>query len=300
MKKVILIGGGTGLVGTRIVELIDSSKYDIRILTRSPKPNKDNVSYYKWDIKNHEIDPASLNGVDYIINLTGAGVADKKWTDSRKKILIDSRVNSNLMLKKGLERHTHRLKAFICASAVGYYGSRGEEVLTEESNPGQGFLAECCQKWEDSADELSSFTDRLVKLRIGIVLSTKGGALPKMLMTKSLGIYSYFGNGKQYYPWIHIDDVARMFIAAIKQQYSGVYNAVSPEPLTNKIFTQKLKNILGGWLVAPAPALVMKIVLGEMSEVVLGSNRVLPKKLRSENFEYKFPDLKSAIQALVK
>lgn len=299
MKESILIAGGSGLVGSRLIELLDTSKYNIHILSRNTK-NANGVSYFKWDFDTMTIDEDAVK-VDYIINLNGAGIADKRWTPSRKKLLIDSRVKSAELIKTALQNTGHRPKAYISASAVGYYGDRKNEKLDETSPVGKGFMAECCQQWEESALELLPFVDRLLINRIGIVLSTKGGALPKVLMTKQIGVYNYFGIGSQYYSWIHIDDLCRIFIHQIENEsFTDIYNTVTSEPITNKQFTIEIKNALNGNVVLPAPSFGLRFLLGEMANVVLNSNRAYPKRLAESNFEFKFSDLGIAVKNLLK
>lgn len=299
MRKSILIAGGTGLVGSRLLELLDYDQYEVKILTRRPKPGTQNVSYYAWDFGAMTIDDEAVNA-DYIINLTGAGIADKRWTDERKRILISSRVDSAQLIANALQKTGHRPKAYLSASAIGYYGDRDDQRLDESSDPGKGFMAECCIQWEKAAELVTPFVDRVIVNRIGIVLSTKGGALPKILMTKAVGVYNYFGNGQQYYSWIHIDDMCKIFLDGIaKPEMQGIYNAVAPLPLTNKAFTQQIKNALGGIAALPAPKFGLRLLLGEMADVVLNSNRVIPQKLTSESFAYAYPELGSAVQDLV-
>lgn len=300
-RKKILIAGGTGLVGSRLMQMIDASQYDIHILTRKKRPSKGNISYFEWDFKSMSIDDEAVQ-VDYIINLTGAGIADKRWTNARKKVLIDSRVNAAALIKAALERSQHKVDAYISASAIGIYGDRADEKLTEESKiSGDDFMVDCCVQWEDAADTLVPFTNRLIKNRIGIVLSTHGGALPKILMTKMVGVYNYFGSGKQYYSWIHIDDICKVFIRQMEDSNAkGIYNVVSPKPLTNKQFTIDIKNGLGGIAALPAPVFGLRLALGEMANVVLNSNRVFPERLLSEGFEFEFDDVGVAVKDLVK
>jgi len=299
MKESILIAGGSGLVGSRLIELLDTSRYNIHILSRNTTAS-DVTSYFKWDFDTMTIDEDAVK-VDYIINLNGAGIADKRWTASRKKLLIDSRVKSAKLIKDALQKTGHKPKAYISASAVGYYGDRENEKLDETSPVGKGFMAECCQQWEASALELRPFVERLLINRIGIVLSTKGGALPKILMTKSIGVYNYFGSGDQYYSWIHIDDLCSVFMHQIENEsLKDIYNTVSPEPLTNKQFTIDIKNALNGKVALPAPLFGLRLLLGEMANVVLNSNRVYPKRLAKSNFEFQFPELGSAVKDLLK
>lgn len=299
MKETILIAGGTGLVGSRLLEMIDYTKYSVNILSRKKKKDTENINYFTWDFEKMEIEDGAVQA-DYIINFTGAGIADARWTNARKKLLISSRVDSAKLIKQGLENTEHRPKAYISASAVGYYGDRGSEKLTEDSPAGEGFMADCCKIWEDSALELKHLVDRLIINRIGIVLSTKGGALPKILMTKAVGVYNYFGSGSQYYSWIHIDDLCRMFLKNISENtMTGIYNAVAPKPLTNKDFTIKIKEALGGIAALPAPKFGLRLLLGEMADVVLNSNRVYPNRLEENNFHFDNSDLGLAVKDLV-
>ena len=297
--KTILIAGGSGLVGTRITELLDSTEYRIIILTRFPKPPKGNITYLYWDIDKGVIDDRALYA-DYLINLTGDGIADSRWTTKRKKILIDSRVNGTLLIQSAMKKANRRFKAAVSASAIGYYGDQGDTILDERNNPGDEFLSTCCLLWENASEQLQEVTDYNRIVRVGLVLSTRGGALPKILMTKTVRLFNYFGNGKQYYSWIHIDDISRMFIHLLTERSDhSVYNGVAPRPLTNKKFTEEVRDAFGSGIVLPAPALGLKIALGEMSKVVLNSNRVLPKNFTEVGFRFEFPDLTNAIKDLL-
>ena len=192
-KTVLWIAGGDGLVGRHIVKAIDNSKYDLVILTRRKNTqHKNNLQFVFWDTDQQFIGEAPAP--DHIINLAGLGIADESWTDERKAVLVSSRVNSAATIKKYIESHNIKPNSYISASAVGYYGDRADEILTEESRKGEEFMSECCAAWENAATEVGALCDRMVILRIGIVLSTLGGALPKMLMTKSIGIYNYLCN----------------------------------------------------------------------------------------------------------
>jgi uncharacterized protein (TIGR01777 family) len=300
IKKTILIAGGTGLVGSRIVDLLPKEEFIIHILTRQKKPDKENIRYFEWDVSTGRIDLEALK-VDFIVNLTGAGIADKRWTTSRKKMIIDSRVESLRLISAGLEKINHRPKMASCASAIGFYGNRGAEILTEESNAGIGFLPQCCKLWEAASYELMEKCARGAIFRIGIVLSKKGGALPKILMTSKLGVLNYFGDGSQYYSYIHIDDLSHMFIQSFKDEsYAGVINAVSPYPLQNKIFTKKIaKRLPGNQVALPAPGFALKLALGEMAAVVLDSSKVIPAALQKKEFKFKYGDLEMAIEDIM-
>lgn len=297
--KTILIAGGSGLVGTRITELLDSKEYRIIILTRSPRPPKGNITYLNWDIEKGVIDDRALDA-DYLINLTGAGIADARWTSERKKLLIDSRVNSTLLIQSAMKKANKKFKAVVSASAIGYYGDQGDAILDESNNPGDEFLSTCCMLWENASEQLQEVADDNKIVRVGLVLSSRGGALPKILMTMAIRVFNYFGNGKQYYSWIHIDDISRMFIHLLTEQgYHSVYNGVAPRPLTNKKFTEEVRDAVGSGIVLPAPAFGLKLALGEMSNVVLNSNRVIPKNFTQEGFMYSFPKLTEAVKDLL-
>lgn len=298
--ETILICGGTGLVGSEMVNTY-SSKYKVNVLSRSKRPNMENVSYFTWDIEAGTMDEEALAGVDYIINLTGAGIADARWTESRKKILIDSRVQSNRTLGKYISKSGHKIKSFTSASAVGFYGDRGAEVLTEDSTEGKGFMADCCVAWEESALALEPLVDKLCLLRIGIVLSTKDGALPKMLMTKNFGMLSYFGDGLQYYAWIHISDLVNIFeTSLVDPNFSGIYNAVAPSPISNKQMMEEIKDKLdSSALIVPAPSFALRLAMGEMADVVLNSTRVVPTKLIDQHYPYLFTNVGDAVKDVV-
>ena len=287
-------------MGSRLTEVL-SDKYHFHLLTRNPGKNTANITYFKWDVDQRTIDDKALD-CDHIINLTGAGIADKRWTEARKKELISSRVNSNQTLAKAIQSKGNKYRSIICASAVGYYGERGEEILTEKSAKGQGFLSECSDLWEASSTLIKPFTENFSILRIGVVLSTKDGALPKMLMTKNVGILNYFGSGNQYYSWIHIDDLVEICTRLLDNDLkSGIINAVVPEPITNKAMMQQIASTLGSIpLVLPAPAFGLRLALGEMADVVLNSTRVIPQALIDSGFEWQFKQAGTAVADLIK
>lgn len=299
-KQIVLIAGGSGLVGKKLIQMLDKTKYRIIILSRVPKINKDHeIEYAKWDPENHSI--SDIPKPDYIINLAGAGIADSWWTKSRKKELISSRVDSADTIKEYLKSHEIKPSSYISASAVGYYGNRGNELLTEESRAGEEFLSQCCGEWEKSAKGAGNLCSRTVILRIGIVLSLDGGALPKMLMTKQLGIYNYFGQGRQYYPWIHIDDLCRMFIECmVNPSYRGVFNAVAPQQITHK---EMMKEIISDngfkGVLLPAPSFSLRLLLGEMASVVLNSNRVSAQKVTNTGFKFNYTWVGKAVSSLL-
>lgn len=302
MSKTILIGGGTGLVGNHLSEMLSQKGYDVLHLSRKKNLDK-KFPAYGWDLKNGTIDEEAIQKADAVINLAGAGVADARWTKSRKKLIIDSRVDSTLLLKNAFEKAGKIPDAFISAAAIGYYGNRGEELMTEETPPGaEGFLAESCIAWEAALDEVKKTGWRTARIRIGIVLSTKGGALEKIILPVKFRIGGYFGNGQQWYSWIHIEDLCRMFIHILENEnLSGAFNGVSPNPERNKPFTKNIGVAIGKTpLMAPGPEFAMRIALGEMADTILSSTRVSSEKIMKADFEFKFPQLIEAVQDLVK
>lgn len=299
MQKV-LITGGTGLIGSRLSVALVSKGYQVIHLSR--KENlKATFPAYKWNIDNGEVDIRALEEADYIVHLAGAGVADKPWTAKRKQLIIDSRVKSGALLQQKLKEIGKRPKAVVCASASGFYGNRVDEKLDESASKGQGFLSDVVEKWEAANDGFKDVTDRLTQLRIGIVLSTQGGALQKMLPSYKFRIGAYFGSGEQYYSWIHIDDLVDMFTHAIEEEtVNGTYNAVAPNPVTNKYLAELIGKVTGKpALLVPAPAMVLRLVLGEMSAVVLDGARLSTGKIRATGFDYTYVNVNSALRDLI-
>lgn len=298
----VLIAGGTGLVGTHLSQLLNEKGYEVVHLSRKKNP-KAAYSTFVWDTKKGTIEEAALQGVDYVINLAGTGIADGLWTTSRKKLLIDSRVQGAALLANAIKGLAQKPKAYLSAAAIGIYGDRGEEVLTEESAIGKdGFMVQCCREWETAIESVATITGiRTVAFRIGIVLSTKGGALPKMLLPLKFFTASYFGTGEQWYSWIHIDDVCQFYIEAMEnEQMEGIYNSTTSNPLTNKDLTKKMVKALGKKaLVIPAPTAALRLGMGEMADVVLNSNKVLPKRLEELGISFQFPTFEKAVKDVV-
>ncbi len=296
----ILITGGTGLIGTRLIHLL-GSEHTINVLTRSPRPSQGNVHYYKWNPKEQVMDVAALEDIDAIINLAGAGIADKRWTEDRKNVILKSRVDSAATLAKYIIANKSKPKVYIGASAVGYYGDRSDNRLIESDGPGTGFLADVTVAWEKAHQQVSDMIERSVILRIGIVLSTKGGALKEILKPTALGAYGYFGNGQAYYSWIHIDDICGIMIAALSDnKYDGLYNGSAPEPLTNKALVQAVKKGKNGiGLVMPVPELALKLTMGDMTQMLTNSTRAIPKKMIDQKYDYKFTNAADAVRDLI-
>ena len=298
----ILITGGTGLIGQHLTKTLQAKGHTISYLSRE-KEQIPHVKVYQWDLKSDYIQEEALKNIDYIVHLAGAGIADKRWTDERKQEIIDSRIKPIELLKKELKKNNIKLKGFISSSAIGYYGGNtGEERVNENAKPGNDFLAKCTKLWEEHAQNMTQ-ADRVVMIRTGVVLSEKGGALPKLLQPVKLGVGSPLGSGKQWMSWIHIDDLCDIYIKAIEDEaMKGPYNAVAPTPVRNEEMTKTVAEVLHKPLWAPnVPAFVLKLLFGELAITILGGNYVENKRIVEETkYTYKFPDLVSALQNLLK
>ncbi len=301
MSKV-LIAGGTGLVGSRLSEILTKEGYQVAHLSRKKNP-KAKYPTFVWNTSKNFIDERAFEDVAYVINLAGAGIADSLWTKSRKKLIIDSRVETTELLTEYIKKLETKPKAFLSAAAIGIYGDRGDEELTETSAIGKGgFMVACCVAWEDAIQRAAEQNGiRTASLRVGIVLSTKGGALPKMMLPMNFFTASYFGDGQQWYSWIHIDDICQMFIKLMKDEsLEGIYNGTGPNPLTNKALTKQLVDALGKRaIVIPAPKAALRMGMGEMADVVLNSNKIFPTRMEAAGFEFAFREFKGAVKDLV-
>lgn len=298
-KKHILITGGTGLIGRQLTQALIQQGYTVSHLSR--EAGKDpKVKTYLWDVAKGTIDPACLDGVNTIIHLAGAGIAEARWTDERKKLLIDSRTKSIGLLYGLMKQRPHLVKEVISASATGYYSNRGDELLTEDSMPHHDFLGTCCIEWEKAVDEGREFNLRILKFRTGVVLSKDGGALPQLAMPAKFGIGSPIGNGKQWIPWIHHQDVVDMYLHGLEHEnLEGVYNMVAPLPVTNMQMSHAVAKQLHRPFWAPnVPAFLIKLLFGEMSLVVLGSTRVSSQKIEDSGYNFAYPDLPSALNEI--
>jgi uncharacterized protein (TIGR01777 family) len=297
MANQILITGATGMVGKQLIPALQTLGYHISILARKQTELKD-VKVYLWDIYNQTIDINALKGIDTIIHLAGEGIGDKKWTDERKKQIIDSRVLSTQLLYKTIKATNAPVKTFISASAVGIYGDRAEEVLSEKSAYGTGFLSECCIKWEAAVDEGIALEMRVVKIRIGLILSKDGGTLAAMEKPVKYFVGSPLGSGKQWMPWIHLDDIVGIFTKAVSdEKMEGAYNASSPTPVTNKMFVKQLANKLNRpvWPIN-VPKFVLNTLLGEMSILPLMSTNTTAQKILDAGYLFKYVNIDAALE----
>ena len=299
--KTVLITGGTGLVGKYLCKKLIEKGYVVATLGRQSKKQSD-IPNYTWNIEKNELEDGALENVDYIIHLAGANIGEKRWTSKRKKEIVDSRIKSSQLIFQKITENKHQLKAFISASAIGYYGAiTTDKIFVETDQPSQDFLGETCRLWEESANSFESSGIRTVKIRTGVVLTYQGGALAKMITPVKVGLGASIGSGKQYMPWIHIDDLCEIYLKAIEDNnMHGAFNAVSPEHKNNGEFSKTLTKVLKKKVWFPnIPAFIMKIIFGKMSELILNGSRVSSNKLIKEGFQFKFPDLKSALEDLI-
>lgn len=294
----VLISGGSGLIGSHLCQKLSESGYNVAILSRSGNQNTAFPSFV-WNPEKHEIDIEATANTDYIIHLAGLGIGEKKWTKDRKQRIIDSRVNSAQLIYDNIKVNNHNIKAFITASAIGYYGSVScETIFTETDPPANDFQGDCCRKWEEAADLFKASDIRTVKIRTGVVLTKKGGALAKMIIPIKMGIGSALGNGKQYMPWIHIDDLCGIYIKAIEDaELKGAYNGVAPEHITNDAFTFTLAKFLKRPYFFPnIPAFILKLIFGDLSEIFLKGSRISSAKITKSGYHFCYPDLENALK----
>jgi uncharacterized protein (TIGR01777 family) len=300
MSQKVLITGGTGLIGTRLAELLIDAGYEVALLSR--QASSSHYQTFRWDPRHGTLDPAAIRYADYIINLAGSSVSDGKWTEERKRDIMESRLDGTTLLAKELSKGEHHVRAFLSASAIGIYGDSGDKLVNEEtppSAPSDDFLADVSRQWEQAALQVQSLGIRTIIVRIGIVLSTEGGALPQMARPIKLMAGAPLGSGKQFMSWIHLDDLCRLFIQMLDEpKWQGTYNAVSPNPVTNKAFTETLASVMHRPLVLPkVPAFALSLVMGEMSEIVLASQRVSAEKVLDQGFTFEYPNLKAALES---
>lgn len=290
--KIILIAGGKGLIGNQLKSLFISKGYEVRVLTRNPK----SIDEFIWNPKNHTIDQNALKNVNVLINLCGEGIADKRWTTKRKKELYDSRIETTNFLYS-LKDQLSELETYISASGITCYGFENHsKYYAEEDEFGKDYISQLVKKWEESADQFSSIC-RVVKLRTAVVLSKKGGALPKLLKPIQFGVGSPLGSGKQIMPWIHIEDLANLFLFSIENStIIGAINCLTDNS-TNKEVTVACANFLNKKLWFPnVPSFVMKLILGELSIILLDGVKVSNTKIIESGFVFKHQTLENALK----
>ena len=297
----ILITGGTGLIGIHLSRALQHRGYEVTILSRTSK-NDDEFKTYFWDLDKNEIDKEVLNSVDYIIHLAGVNIVEKRWTSKRKQLILDSRIKSGELILNNIDQQNSQLKAYITASGTGYYGAiTSEKIFSEDDSAANDFLGQVCEKWEQVADRFAENGIRSVKIRTGVVLSNQGGALKKILFPVKLGIGSAIGNGTQYFPWIHIDDLCGIYIKAIEDtKMIGAYNAAAPEHVTNRQFTRTIARHLKKPFWFPnIPSIAIRILFGEMSQILLNGSRVSSEKILYSGYIFKFPKLQDSLKQLL-
>jgi uncharacterized protein (TIGR01777 family) len=297
----ILMTGATGLIGRRLCESLADEGHTIIALSRAPEKAGDLTAaeLHRWDPLSGAPPAVALQGVDVVVHLAGEPIAARRWSAEQKRRIRDSRVLSTKNLVAALMSNAHAPGAFICGSAVGFYGDRGDEQLDELSRAGRGFLSEVCQEWEGEALGAQQAGGRVVLVRTGVVLSPEGGALKKMLPPFKLGIGGPLGGGRQWFPWIHIDDIVGIFRHAIfSPSLGGALNGTAPGIVTNAEFTKQLGGVLGRPAFLPVPEFALRLLMGEMADIVLASQRALPEAALEAGYKFKSPGLRAALESL--
>ena len=293
----VLVSGASGLVGTALGETLRAQGHEVGRLVRRPAQGADEVS---WDPGKDQLEAGDLAGFDAVVHLAGENVSGGRWTQARKKRILESRVKGTRLLAERLAALESPPSVWVSASAIGLYGDRGDEILDEAKQPGTGFLADVCSRWE-AATASAPDGVRVVRLRIGLVLSERGGALAKMLPAFRAGLGGRLGDGRQYMSWITLEDLVAAIGRALEDpSLEGAVNAVSPGAVTNKEFTATLGRVLRRPTVVPAPAAALRLALGEMAdELLLASARVVPRRLEEVGFEFRWPSLEGALKHLL-
>jgi len=293
--SVIVIAGGTGMMGKCISKALTNAGNEVRILARNPKLDNE----YRWDIETRYIDTAVLENADVIINLAGANIGTHRWTTAYKKEILFSRVQSSQLIYDTLLTHKHNISRYISASAIGYYGHRPGEILKETASNGNGFLAKVCSEWEKAALITASLNIPVAILRIGVVLSKEEGALPKMSIGNQFGLGVILGNGQQYISWIHIDDLVNIFTFLISNKFNGIFNAIAPLPVTYEKLSEAISiSKQSKHIPIKIPEFAVKLLLGEQSEMVLSDTYCRAEKILHTGFAFQYPDIHVALRQL--
>ncbi len=291
----ILVTGSSGLVGSALIPYLEASGHRVcRLVRTSPKSDLER----QWDPESGLLKAADLEGIQAVVHLAGENIASGRWNEAKKNRIRSSREDGTRTLAEGLAEMRTPPAVFVCASAIGYYGNRGEEILNEECPPGSDFLAETCIAWENAAQPASGAGIRTVYLRIGIVLSADGGALAKMLFPFKMGVGGVIGSGDQYMSWISLSDLVRIISHALNTEtLRGPVNAVSPGPVTNREFTRTLGRVLSRPTLLPMPAFAARLAFGEMADaLLLSGTRVLPSRLQESEYKFRHPELDAALR----
>ena len=299
MKQNVVLTGGTGFIGKKLTRLLLENGFSVSVLSRSVKENSEGISYYKWDVDAGTIDEIAILNADYVIHLAGENIGAKRWTVNRKKAILDSREKSTQLLFSCLHKHNKQLKAFVSASGVGIYGAITDEVICSETTPAASdFLGTVCQKWEAATNPIRDLGIRTVQIRTGLVLGKGDGVLQQLIPLFKYKLGSAIGSGKQYMPWIHIDDLCRIYLASmLNSEMQGPYNAAINDSTNNTIFSSALAKVFGYTIWLPnVPAFVLQLVLGEMAQLVLKGRRINSDAIEKTGFQFQFTDLEKALR----
>lgn len=298
-KLRVAISGASGMIGSQLAAFLQTGGHRVDPMVRGGNSAKEGDIL--WNPTEERVDSRAMEGVDAVVHLAGENIAGGRWTDERKRRVLESRVKGTKTIAEAVSRLERKPSVLVVASAIGYYGARGDEILTEESDSGEGYLTDVCRAWEEAAAPAEEAGIRVVKLRIGIVLSASGGALGKMLLPFKMGVGGVVGSGDQYMSWIALDDVIGLaHFALMNDAVSGPINATAPNPVTNRVFTKTLGKVLGRPTILPVPSFAIKAMFGEMGDtLLLQGSRVLPKRAEALGFEFAYPELEGALRGEV-
>lgn len=302
--KQILIAGGSGLIGSSLAKRLKARGYKVSFLSRKGARKHTGVDIYEWDIKRSYIEGKAFENAQVVVNLSGAGITDKRWNEKRKKEIYDSRINGTKLLVDQIKKHGHKVKKLISASAIGIYGERSDEILFEDSTPGDDFLARICSDWEKEAEKIKSTTSNTVQLailRIGLVLSQRGGYFKRIKKFIKWWMGAPASPGNQYQSWIHMEDLCNMIFYLIEnEQTEGTFNAVASEPATaGDIVANIAQRLQKPHFLPPIPLWTLKLLFGEMADILTASQYVNNEKIREAGFKFKYPDLNSSLNNLI-
>ncbi|MBF4467003.1 TIGR01777 family oxidoreductase [Flavobacterium sp. LC2016-12] len=298
MAKNVLLTGGTGFIGKHLTDVLIENGFTVSILSRSIRKNTPAITYYKWNLKDNFIEKDAILNADYIIHLAGEGIVEKRWTKKRKKAILESRVKPIELIFSILKENNKTLDAFISASAVGIYGAiTSQEICTEKTPPANDFLGITCQQWEQAADQITLLGIRTVKIRTGIVLGKDEGFLKKIMPSFKAGFGAILGSGKQYLPWIHVEDLCQIYLKAIVDtEMQGAYNATITDNTTNATLSRILAHLYGYAIWLPnIPEFLIKLGLGKMSIAVLEGQRISSEKIKKAGFEFQYNDIEATL-----
>ncbi len=298
MQK-ILIAGGSGFVGRQLSQMLIKKGYEVAWLSRTTS-TQNPIKTFKWDIKTGFIDEQAIAFADVIVNLAGAGVADKKWTTAYKQELFDSRIKATELIAQALEKNTHHVKSYIAASAIGIYGNTTSLNATEDQTPATNYLAQLCTDWEASSNAIAKQGIRTATVRVGVVLGLEGGFVKQVSALTNYYLGAALGSGKQYTSWIHLNDLCRIFTLLIENEnLTGVYNGVAPNPVSNQVLTKLLAKQLHKPIILPnAPAFMLNLIFGEMASMLLASQHVSAQKIIETGFTFEFDTAEKALTNL--